>query len=301
MSACIGFRAELLKSSSTIVLWHVACCLLQWGTGMSTKGIYTAVSGAIAQSQRLDTIANNIANANTTGFKRDEQVFNEYLTAYEKQDDVINVPRIPASIESFYDMQGGDRGYVNSAGTYTSHEQGQLKPTSSNLDFAIEGAGFFEVSTPNGAKLTRNGSFKIDPSGMLVTKDGLPVLREGIGQPPETRTIRLTNPNVTVSNRGDIYDGGNLIGRLSLVDVNDKDGLQKVGNGLYQLKTNSTEALKTAQQAKVQQGFLEGSNINIVREMTDMIQASRIFETNNQAIKAFDQMDEKMVRDIPKL
>ena len=82
---------------------------------MSNKGIYTALSGAIAQSQRLDTIANNIANSNTTSFKKDAQTFREYVTAYEKTPDVINVPKIPASIESFYDMQGGDRGYVDSA------------------------------------------------------------------------------------------------------------------------------------------------------------------------------------------
>ena len=77
---------------------------------MSNKGIFTALSGAVAQSSRLDTLSNNIANVNTPGFKRDEQVFKEYLSAYEKAPDVIQVPKIPASIESFYDMQGGDRG-----------------------------------------------------------------------------------------------------------------------------------------------------------------------------------------------
>lgn len=269
---------------------------------MSTKGIYTAVSGAIAQSQRLDTIANNIANANTTGFKRDEQVFNEYLSAYEKQDDVIEVPRVPASIESFYDMQGGDRAYVNSAGTFTSHTQGNLKSTNSPMDCAIEGQGFFEVSTPQGVRLTRNGSFKIDSNGQLVTREGYPVLHEGLGQPPEARMIKLSGgSNLTISYNGDIYDSGNLISKLSVVDINDKDAIQKVGNSLYQVKGNSTEAIKNAGDAKIHQGFLEGSNVNIIQEMTDMIQAARIFETNNQAIKAFDQMDEKLVRDVPKL
>ncbi len=268
---------------------------------MSTKGIYTAVSGAMAQSQRLDTIANNIANANTTGFKRDEQVFNEYLSAYEKQGDVIEVPRIPASIESFYDMQGGDRSYVDANGTYTSHAQGMLKPSSSPLDFAIEGQGFFEVGTPQGIRLTRNGSFKIDSTGTLVTKEGWPVLREGLGQPAEGRTIKLTGANIAVSYNGNIYEGDKLVGRLSMLDVTDKDALQKVGNSFYQLKANSTEALKTAQEGKIHQGALEGSNVNIIQEMTDMIQASRVFETNNQAVKAFDQMDEKLVRDVPKV
>ena len=78
---------------------------------MSTKGVYTAVSGAMAQSSRLDTIANNLANANTTAFKKDRQVFNEYLTAYEKMPDTMEVPRVPASVESFYDMNGGDKSF----------------------------------------------------------------------------------------------------------------------------------------------------------------------------------------------
>ena len=96
---------------------------------MSSKGIYTALSGAMAQSSKLDTIANNLANVNTTSFKKDRQMFQEYLTAYEKNPDVIAVPRIPASVESFYDMQGGDKSYVDSAGTYTNFDQGGLKQT----------------------------------------------------------------------------------------------------------------------------------------------------------------------------
>src|SRR4051812_1771409 len=106
---------------------------------MSTKGVYTAVSGAIAQSSRLDTIANNLANANTTAFKKDKQVFNEYLTAHEKMPDTMEVPRVPASVESFYDMNGGDKSFVDAAGTYTNFTQGTLKNTGSNLDMALEG------------------------------------------------------------------------------------------------------------------------------------------------------------------
>ena len=148
---------------------------------MGTKGIYTAVSGAIAQGAKVDTIANNIANTNTTAFKKSKQIFNEYLTANEKVPDVIQVPRIPASIESFYDMQGGDKAYVNSAGTYTDFSQGTIKVTGNSLDAAIEGEAFFEVLTPQGVRLTRDGSFKRDVDGRLVTKQGHRVLRAGIG------------------------------------------------------------------------------------------------------------------------
>lgn len=266
---------------------------------MSSKGIYTAVSGAMAQSQRLDTIANNIANANTTSFKKDQQVFQEYLTAYEKPPDVIQVPRVPAAIESFYDMQGGDKAYVDSAGTYTDFTQGQLRPTGSTLDVAIEGRGLFEVYSPQGQRFTRNGQFKIDASGTLVTKDGLPVLREGT-QDPAQRRIVLSGSNITISGSGDIYDGGNVVGRLAVVDVPNQESLQKVGQSLYGLKANYPDQPIPANDMQVRQGFIELSNVNIVNEMTDMITASRTFETAQKAIKAFDQMDEKLMNEVPK-
>jgi flagellar basal-body rod protein FlgF len=162
---------------------------------MSSKGIYSAVSGAMAQSSRLDTIANNLANVNTTSFKKDRQVFSEYLAANEKPQDVIQAPRIPASVESFYDMQGGDTAYVNPAGTYTNFEQGALKSTGSAMDMAIEGKGFFEVLTPQGVRWTRNGSLQIDGNGRLTTKEGFPVLRDGQNDPAQ-RTIQLGSRNM---------------------------------------------------------------------------------------------------------
>ena len=118
---------------------------------MPIKGVYTALSGAIAQSTKLDTIANNIANVNTPGFKRDQQVFAEYLTANEKEPTTIPIPRDVAAIESFYNMQGGDKSYVHEKGTYTDFSQGSLKRTGGALDVAIDGPGFFEVDSPQGS------------------------------------------------------------------------------------------------------------------------------------------------------
>lgn len=266
---------------------------------MSSKGIFTALSGAMAQSQRLDTIANNIANANTTAFKKDQQTFYEYLSAYEKPPDVVQVPRVPASIESFYDMQGGDRGYVDSAGTFTDFTQGQLRPTGSTLDMALEGRGLFEVLTPQGVRFTRNGQFKVDGNGSLVTKEGYLVLKDGT-QDPAQRRIAVEGRNLTVSKNGEIYDAGNPVGRLSVVEVSNPDSLQKVGNSLYSLKPNFTETPIPSVDSQVNQGFLELSNVNIVTEMTDMIAASRTFETAQKAMKAFDQMDDKLINEVPK-
>ncbi len=267
---------------------------------MSAKGIYAALSGAMAQSQRLDTIANNLANANTTGFKKDGQVFSEYVTANEKYPDSTTIPRVTASIDSFYDMQGGDRSYVDSKGTYSDFSQGPLKNTGNNLDVAIEGKGFFEVQTPAGAQLTRNGAFKLDSQGRLVNSDGYPILKAGAG-PAAGRTIQLQSGNVTVGYSGDIFDGDHPIGKLSVVNVDNQDALQKVGNSLYTLKPNYNLTTHPAGHFKLHQGFLEMSNVNIVDEMTQMIQASRTFEADRNSIRAFDQMDDKLVNVVPKV
>lgn len=267
-----------------------------------SKGIYTALSGAMAQNARLDTVANNLANVNTPGFKRDGQLFREYLTAYEKEPGTITVPRVPASIESFYDMQGGDKGYVDAKGTYTDFAQGALKQTGNKLDVAIEGDGFFEVLTPAGVRLTRVGSFNVDGEGRLVTKQGLPVLRDGgAGQDPATREIKIASANVTVSPSGEIFDGNQNIGRLSLVNVGNKDALLKTGQSLFSIKDTLDPQMTLASEAKLHQGFIETSNVNVVREMTDMITATRVFESTQKGIQAYDQMMAKDVNEVPKL
>ncbi len=267
---------------------------------MSSKGIYTALSGAIAQSANLDTIANNIANVNTTSFKKDRQVFQEYLTAYEKNPDVIAVPRIPASVESFYDMQGGDKSFVDSEGTYTDFAQGHMKATGSTTDFAIDGKAFFEVLTPSGVRWTRNGSFVKNIQGQLATKEGHLVLREGQGDPAQ-RAINLgNNANLTVSQTGQLFSNGEGIGRLALVEFDKPDVLDKVGSSLYKLKANKTDVPRNSATSVVQQGYVEGSNVNVIQEMTDMIAASRVFESTQQAIKAFDQMDDKLINQVGK-
>lgn len=268
---------------------------------MSDNGIYVSLSGALAQTQRLDTIANNIANVNTPGFKKDTQVFREYLTAAEKQPDVIAAPKVTASIESFYDSQGGEKGFVDSIGTHTDFSQAQLKATGNNFDLGIEGKGFFEVLTPQGVRFTRNGAFRVDQSGKLVTKEGFPVLREGLGEDPNGRTIQLNSSNVTVAYSGEIFQGNEAVSRLSMVKVQNPEILEKVGSSFYKIKNNANAELAMASDAQIHQGFLEQSNINIVKEMTDMITATRAFEANQQAMKAADQINGKLVNEVGKV
>lgn len=269
---------------------------------MSTKGVYTALSGAMAQSLKMDTIANNIANVNTPGFKRDQQVFQEYLTANEKPPEVIEVPRDVAGIESFYNMQGGDKSYVDTKGTFTDFSQGGLKNTGNPLDVGIDGKGFFEVATPSGVKLTRAGNFTLDGNGQLVTKDGFPVLKQAeAGADPAARVIRFEgNGPITITDTGDILQGSDNLGKVSLVDVKNPDSLRKVGNALYGFKDNMAPEMTNIANPSLRQGFLESSNVNIVREMTDMIQTQRVFESTQKAITAYDSMADKLVNTVGK-
>lgn len=267
-----------------------------------SKGIFTAASGAIAQSERLETISNNLANVSTPGFKRDQQVFKEYLSSFEKEPTAITVPRIPASIESFYDLQGGDKSFVDTAGTSTDHSQGHIKATGSPLDLALEGEGYFEVGAPDGVKLTRAGNFSIDGSGRLVTKQGFPVLLEGPpGSPTAAREIRLGKANVRITDAGEVFDGENSLGKISVVGVGNKDALHKFGQNLFGFRENLNAQTTTIAVPQMKQGYLEQSNVNVVKEMTEMIGATRVFESTHRAIQAYDQMAQKLISEVPKL
>ncbi len=271
---------------------------------MSTKGVYTALSGAMAQNTRLETIANNLANVNTPAYKRDEQTFQEYLTAAQKEPAVIQVPRVPASIESFYDMLGTDKSFVDTSETHTDFTQGLMKSTGNSFDLAIDGEGLFEVVTPGGVKLTRNGSFTLDGFGQLVTKDGYPVLLEGPqgeqAPDPQARLIRLKGGTLNITEGGQIFEDSNLVGKISIVKPKEVKALQKVGSSLYTFRPNYSQERTNVERPKVQQGSLEMSNVNIVREMTDMIAASRLFESTQKAIQAYDQMNDKLVNVVGK-
>lgn len=269
---------------------------------MGVKGLYTALSGAMAQSTKLDTIANNLANVNTPAFKRDQQIFQEYLTANEKEPTGMTIPKDVAAIESFYNMNGGDKSFVDAKGTFTDFSQGGLKHSGNALDVAIDGKGFFEVATPAGVRLTRAGNFTLDGNGQLVTKEGYPVLSGGgEGADPSTRTLRVQGTGaITITDSGDLYEGEQNLGRLSLVTVNNPDALRKIGSSLYDFKPNMAPEMQAVANPSVKQGFTETSNVNIVQEMTDMITTNRVFESTQKAISAYDQMADKMVNVVGK-
>lgn len=160
----------------------------------SPIGMWTSVSGAMAQSQNMDIVANNLANANTVGFKKDSPVFKEYLTALERPPSpAIDIPRTIFKDSDFYHFDGREHAMVNLDRVHTDHSAGNFKLTNQPLDLAVDGPGFFAVQTPSGVLYTRAGDFKINAQGQIVTTDGYPVLALG-GEAEAAKNVQAEGP-----------------------------------------------------------------------------------------------------------
>lgn len=275
------------------------------------RELWVPLSGAIAQQRNVETIANNVANANTPGFKKEQVVFKEYLAALEKGDAQIDLPQKEWKPEDFYRSYNAEDAFVKVDGSYTLHEQGQLSPTGNAFDNAINGPGFFEVLTPNGVRYTRKGNFTINNEGKLVTDQGYLLLSKSppqnagadgkieVAAPPESRVINVGNNKFTISLDGEVFSGSNKVAEMALVEFNDVHALKKEGNSLFinpDQKNVKSGELKTS----VHQGFVEQSNVNAVSEMSSLINANRNFESIQRVIKTYDTMSGKAVNEISK-
>ena len=263
------------------------------------KGIYTALSGGIAQSHEIELIANNLANANTPGFKRDTGTFNEYLTEFRRSDDVEGLPREITAATLQDGRPQGDKSFVEMDGIYTHYGQGSLRRTNAPLDLALEGKGFFEVMTPSGVRYTRQGNFSLSRDGLLVTIDGYPVLSKDAG-PPESRTVRFAPEQgpIQISPTGEIKQGERPVGILSVVEFHENQWLEKIGNAFFRNTKLENEKRGVPAESRIHQGFIENSNVNAVQEMTRLIEATRTYETHLQAIKTYQEIDGRSVNEI---
>lgn len=285
------------------------------------KGIYTALSGGLAKSREIELIANNLANSTTPGFKRDTGTFNEYLTELRRYDSVDGVQREIQSLSDPDARPSGDKSFVELDGVYTDFRQGTLQKTNRALDIAIEGNGFFEVLTPSGTRYTRQGNFSIDPEGRLVTSSGFPVLKKGTptqvnvenlevkGAPPvsgpvpdrqpspQERVIQLGQGQVQITQEGKILQNGAEVAEISVEEFHEPQWLEKMGNSYYR-NTHPKNLKNETVVSKVHQGFIEGSNVNPVSEMTRLIEATRSYESHMQAVKTYQDIDSKSVNDI---
>jgi flagellar basal-body rod protein FlgF len=287
-----------------------------WGRLMS-KGFWPAVSGSVAQSERLNIIANNLANADTNGFKRDQVTFHTVLSSATTAAMKEEIPRKPFTDKDFHRLDGRDQAYVEVEGNFTDHSQGKAKVTGNPLDVSLEGKGFLEVLAPEGVRLTRQGTMRMNHEGTLVTNEGFPVLSpataaapvEGAGiegQPRAdlfARTIKLdpgASSKVSITTDGKLYQGGQEIGQLSVVEVVDPNLLYKEGSSMFR-NDDPANVSQDPKSTVVRQGIVEASNVNAISEMTEMLKATRLFEANEKLVKTYGDLESRAVNDLGKL
>ena len=276
------------------------------------KNIWVPLSGAIAQQRNVEVIANNVANANTPGFKQDQLVFKEYLTALQKGTGEIDIPKDKWEPSDFYRTYDSENAYVKVDGSYTNHKQGQLIRTENPFDLAIRGPGFFEVLTPNGIRYTRAGAFSLSNDGFLVNSLNHPVLgridlkqeEEGqeAGPPPQPsdRKILLRPGKLSINFQGEVFVDNSKVGEISVTEFKDVFALRKEGHSLFINRDIKNIMPNDSKKSTVNQGFIEGSNVNAVQAMSDLIKANRQFETIQRAMKAYDDITGKGINEIAK-
>jgi flagellar basal-body rod protein FlgF len=292
------------------------------------SGLVSSLSGALAQSKRIENIANNLANADSPGFKSKELVFEEALIAAHQEDTRTDIPDRPFKESELLSRQGDENKVVLYGNEFVRLQQGDFKQTQNQLDLAIEGNGFFEVQTPDGVRLTRAGNLSIDAQGRLVTSDGFLVLSarnpgQGAGPKPETRAIQLPPGKIHIDFEGNIFANNQLgsqqVAKLSVLQLEDVSTLKPEGRSLFKFEEASLAQLPNPNRApaavaaptaatpkrsnplgstltapKIHQGMVELSNVNPVREMTDMIQAHRVYEQNLKLMQSFGDMNQRL-------
>jgi flagellar basal-body rod protein FlgG len=249
------------------------------------RALYSAASGMQSQQMNLDVISNNLANANTTGYKMTKLQFQDllYQNTREAGSQQGGGNQLPSSLQV-------GQGSVPVA-TERLFTQGDLTQTGNNLDVAIQGQGFFEVQMPDGTlAYTRDGSFKTDSQGRIVTNDGYPL--QGGFQPVPAGTT-----NITITASGSVtYStaNGNSTSQVQLARFINPGGLDAVGHNLYkETPASGTAELGTPASdgfGELQQGSLELSNVSVVQEMVNLILAQRAYEVNSKAVQAADEM-----------
>ena len=243
------------------------------------RGIYSSASGMLAETTRTDTIANNLANVNTAGYKKDVTVTKDFNS--------MLIHRI---------NDGGGAPVVGSLGLGTIVDEiapnylgGALRQTGNKLDAAIVGDGFFTIDTPGGERYTRNGTFSLNARSELVTQDGNrvmgtngPILIPGIVE------------RLEIDQAGRLMADGVEAGQFRLVQFDNLRQLRKEGSSLYQANGAQTQPFT----GQVEQGYLEMSNANVVSEMVNLIAAYRAYEVNSKTVQAHDQLLDKAVNEV---
>jgi flagellar basal-body rod protein FlgF len=243
------------------------------------NALYVGLSRQMVLKREMDIVANNIANADTNGFKF------ESLMAKE-------TPGAPAF------TSGGPRPikFVSADGVARDFSQGNLRRTDAPLDLAIEGQGFFKITTKAGDRYTRDGRFRTDDTGRITTQKGDVVADEGGGE----ITIDPTKPGeISISPDGVVSQGTERIGKVGVFKFDSLSALEKTGDNLYQNASN--QQASAAADAKVRQGMLESSNVNPIVQITRMIEVNRAYEQVTQMMSAQSDLSRSSVARLGKL
>jgi flagellar basal-body rod protein FlgG len=256
------------------------------------RGIYASASGMIAQQRTVDVVANNLANVNTNGFKKDVAIFRAAPEErFHRLNDPLKLPWVNFIVDK--------RPYIGWSGSgvkpdevFTKHQAGVLKQTMNPLDLAIVGEGFFKVETPQGIRYTRDGAFVIDNQDRLTTSTGFLVLGED-GQP-----ITVKGNTVLFATDGTVLVDGKKAGKVQIVQFEEPFmDLKKIGDNLFAEHEGGKPEIKV-ETPQVLAGYLESSNVNPVQEMVDMITALRAYETSQRMITSQDATVDRVINTV---
>ncbi len=274
------------------------------------RGMYTSAAGMVAQHRSIDVIANNLANVNTTGFKRDILLFKSFPEMVLSRLNDNGVTRIPIGS---YDVgpQIGKLGtgveVTRSITRFETDHADHIVPfvnTGNKYDIALHGQGFIAVETPEGERYTRDGGFVVDNEGFLVTRTGNKVMGEGGYIQIGTNDVRIDDLGNVLIKRQNAVDW-EMVDRIKIVNFNDIREIKKVGGNLYRATEDSGPAqiieVQSGNRPKVIWQFLEGSNVNPVTEMVKLIEVQRTYEANAKMIQQHDTLLGRAVNDIARL
>jgi flagellar basal-body rod protein FlgF len=240
-----------------------------------------AASGMRARTETLDMLANNLANAATSGFKSDHEFYNLYVS-----------PDVQASP---FDGPGAPTTVPVVEKNWTDFSQGTLVRTDNKLDLALDGKGFFTANGPSGPLYTRNGSFRLSAKGDLVTAEGYPLLTE------ENKTIQSQSDSpLQISPDGEVQQDGQSLGKLRLVDFSAGAPVEKFGNTYFQM-TDPQAKPALAASVQVEQGKIESSNVSPAESAVRLVNVMRQFEMLQRAITLSSQMNQSAVQEVAKV
>ena len=247
------------------------------------NGYYDVTGAMVTQFNRLNVISNNLANLNTTAFKRDDVVVGDFKRIFQEYKEEMPLRDNTKEASKFVNAAMSRVPHI--VEQYIKYEQGGIKNTSNALDFALKrDDAFFMVETPNGIRLTQNGSFTLNNTGILTTKEGYPVLPSTYFQNKQYIEVP-EDGELRVNQSGALFVGDDEIGQMYLVKSDDIKSLTKEGESLYAFK--STDELTQLENGDfVAQGFLETSNINPVSEMVGLIETNRLVEMYQKVMKS---------------